>query len=532
MRIIIITCFLLLSAKLQAQDLNQMLVELDSKIEMKEFYTEEKLNTIQKLKTRLEVYSSDKNYAKEYETCLKLFNEYRSFIYDSAFYYIEKAKYTALAINDSVGYSNAKVKQGFVLLSSGLFKEAIDTLETVKVKILSDSIKAQYYSVIARSYYDLADYGMDPSFIKKYQQKGNSYLDIALNYTKVNTDEYWAREGLKRMKSEDWKGAKHAFTYWINNYDLSQHSMAIATSSLGYIYSITGSEDKAIEYLILAANADIESATKETVALRNLAKILFERGDKIRAYNYIISAMEDATFYNARHRKIEIAAILPIIEGERLALVESQKSKLILFSIITVALACLILGFLLIIYFQLKKLRKTKIKLQLSINNLNILNTQLREANQIKEEYIGYFFNINSEYIEKLNTFQKNVLRKINQRKYDDLLKLVKNTNMRKERQFLFHRFDEIFLKIFPDFINEFNKLFLEQNQIKIKPNELLNSELRIFGLIRLGINDNEKIATFLNFSVTTVYTYKTKVKARSIYKNNFEEKLMAIKAI
>jgi DNA-binding NarL/FixJ family response regulator len=123
------------------------------------------------------------------------------------------------------------------------------------------------------------------------------------------------------------------------------------------------------------------------------------------------------------------------------------------------------------------------------------------------------------------------VLRKINKKHYDDLLRLVKNTNMRKERQILFHQFDVVFLKIFPNFIKDFNALFPDNDQVVLKKNELLNSELRIFGLIRLGITDNEKIAKFLNFSVTTVYTYKTKIKAKSIYKNDFDEKLMAIKA-
>lgn len=531
MRILLIVFFLLLSTKSQAQDLDKILIELDSEIKMKEFYTQNKIKKIKKLKSRLEVYNSDNNNKKEYETCLKLFYEYQSFVYDSAFYYIEQAKQEALEMDESVSYDTAKIKQGFVLLSSGLFKEAIDTLKSIRVRILPDSIKSEYYSVFARTYFDLADYGRDPYFMKNQQKKGNSYLDTALVYTPINTNEYWARESLRRMKDEDWSGAKHAFNYWVNNYDLPKHYEAIATSSLGYIYSLTGSTDKAIQYLILAAITDIKNATKETVALRNLAKILFDLGYKTRAYDYIVLAMEDATYYNARHRKIEIATILPIIEGERLSLVESQKSKLIWLIVVTTSLAIFVFSFLVIIYKQLSKLKKTRSTLQKTIENLNVLNTQLEETDKIKEEYIGYFLNINSEYIDKLDKFQKDVLRKINTRHYDDLLRLVKNTNMRKERQILFHQFDVVFLKIFPNFIKDFNSLFSENDQVNLKPNELLNSELRIFGLIRLGINDNEKIAKFLNFSVTTVYTYKTKVKAKSIYRNDFDEKLMAIKA-
>jgi len=532
MRDLFTLIFILLSISIKAQDLDQLIGELEATIEKKELYTADKIRTIEKIKDKLEVYRSDNNNEKEYKTCLELFYEYQSFVYDSAFFYIEQAKQEALTMNDPVRYAHTKIKEGFVLLSSGLFKEAIDTLESVPIRILPDSIKAEYYSVIARTYFDLADYSQEPRFTTKHKQKGNLYLDTALLYVPENTNDFWAIESLKRMKDDDWRGAKHAFMYWVNNYDLPRHYEAIATSSLGYIYSMTGAQDKAIEYLILAAIADIKTATKETVALRNLANFLFQQGDKKRAYRYIILAMEDATYYNARHRKIEIATILPIIEGERLAVVESQKSRLVWLIVITATLAIFVLVFLLIIYRQLSKLRKVRRALQTTINELNEINIHLTEANQIKEEYIGYFFNVNSEYIEKLDSFQKNVLHKMTSRQYDELLKLVKNTNIRKERQLLFHRFDEIFLKIFPDFIKEFSKLFREEDRISLKPGELLNSELRVFALIRLGIEDNEKIARFLNFSVTTVYTYKTKVKARSLYRNSFEEKLMDIKAV
>ncbi|MCU4156539.1 hypothetical protein J1N10_11180 [Carboxylicivirga sp. A043] len=425
----------------------------------------------------------------------------------------------------------AKIKEGFVLLSSGLFTEAIDTLQSISLAQLPDSVKREYYSVIARTYYDLADYNRDPQFTSQHTTKGNAYLDSALLYVNENTNEYWAIESLRRMKKKDWKGAKYAFTYWMNNFDLPRHFDAIATSSLGYIYSLTGYEDKAIEYLILAAIADIKNATKETVALRNLANALFQRGDKKRAYRYIIMALEDATYYNARHRKIEIATILPIIEGERLAVVEAQKTKLIYYIVASTFLSVLVLAFLIIIYRQLKKITKIRKILQNTVNEQKELNSNLSEANQIKEEYIGYFFNVNSEYIEKMDDFQKHVFRKISARQFDDLHTLLKNTNLKKERQLLFHRFDEIFLKLFPNFIAEFNKLFPDEHQVVLKKGELLNSELRIFALIRLGITDNEKIAKFLNFSVTTIYTYKTKTKSKSYFREAFDEKIMDIKA-
>lgn len=332
------------------------------------------------------------------------------------------------------------------------------------------------------------------------------------------------------MKIPDWRGARYAFEYWMQNHELPRHHYAIATSSLGYIYSVTGNIDKAVEFLTKAAIADIKTATKETVALRNLANILFQQGEKKKAYRYIIMALDDATYYNARHRKIEIATILPIIEGERLAVVEGQKIKLIGYILALIILSVLVFVFLVVIYRQLGKINKVKLILQETNQHLNLINKNLVEANKIKEEYIGYFFNINSEFIEKIDAFQKNIYRKVVSRQYDDVLSILKSTDLKRERENLYQNFDEIFLKLFPNFVTEFNHLLAEEDHIVLKKDELLTPELRIFALMRLGIRDNEKIARFLNYSVNTIYTYKAKIKSKTIFRERFEEKLMSIR--
>jgi tetratricopeptide (TPR) repeat protein len=335
------------------------------------------------------------------------------------------------------------------------------------------------------------------------------------------------------MKSGDMEGSADAFNYLLSKYSLSDHEMAIATSSLGYVYSQLGRTNEAIDMLIKAAIADIKSSTKETVALRNLAVHLYNKGDVDRAYRYIKIAFDDATFYNARHRKIEIGAVLPIIEGERISTIERQKKQLMQYSVLLTLLSVLIIVFALIIYKQLKELKEVKRKLQETNNDLRLMNESLLETNKIKEKYIGYFFKVNSIYIEKIEEFQKAVHRKIVSRQFDDLDDLIKNSYFKKERENLYINFDKIFLKIFPHFVDEFNALFREEDRIILREDELLNTDLRIFALMRLGISDNEQIAKFLNYSVNTIYTYKTKIKNKSIVpRNEFEDRIMAIKAL
>jgi DNA-binding NarL/FixJ family response regulator len=104
---------------------------------------------------------------------------------------------------------------------------------------------------------------------------------------------------------------------------------------------------------------------------------------------------------------------------------------------------------------------------------------------------------------------------------------------LQNERQNLYKNFDKIFLKLFPHFIEEFNKLFKAEDYMVLEHGELLNTDLRIYALIRLGITDSEKIAKFLDYSVNTIYTYKTKLKQKTIVsRDKFEDYVMAIKAL
>ncbi len=457
---------------------------------------------------------------------LQLVYEYQSFIYDSAQYYIDRAKNAAYTLGDSKLISHIKIREGFVLLSSGLFKEAIDTLNSVNPVFLNDSLKCSYYSTMARAFYDIADYVRDPKFMPQYISQGNKYLDSALLYVIPNTNEFWAINSLQRMKMSVWSGAKFVFEYWMRNFELPRHHYAIATSSLGYIYHMTGFPDQAIEYFTLAAIADVKTATMETVALRNLANLLYGKGDEKRAYRFIVEAMNDASFYNARHRKLEIGKILPIIERGRMAVIENQRDRIITFSVfISILLIALIVA-LVVILIYFKRLNMARITIRKA-------NDKLTEANKIKDEYIAYFFSQNSEYIEKIESLQKWVSRKVVTKQFEGLKKFHQHVNIQNERMALYDRFDEIFLKLFPNFVEDFNKLLKPGEQIQLKEDQLLNTHLRIYALIRLGIHDNEKIASFLNYAVNTIYTYKTKITTKAICQSDqFSQKVMEIKPI
>ena len=97
----------------------------------------------------------------------------------------------------------------------------------------------------------------------------------------------------------------------------------------------------------------------------------------------------------------------------------------------------------------------------------------------------------------------------------------------------MFNTFDQVFIKIFPNFVEEVNKLFIKENQIWPKENEVLTTDLRIFALMRMGITDTETIAKILEYSEKTIYVYKMRIKAKAlIHGDEFDQRVMAIKAV
>jgi len=316
---------------------------------------------------------------------------------------------------------------------------------------------------------------------------------------------------------------------------VDNHEDAIAASSLAYINSLTNQHDDALINLIKAAISDIKSATKETVAMRNLATQLYQsHGDINQANKYIKLAMDDANFYNARHRKIEISSILPIIEKERFDSIERQRNLLVWLFLSVTILLVLFLGATLIIRKQLKKLKIARLTIQQQNEKVLLTNSELYEANKIKDKYIGHFFYVNYQYIDKLERMYRMINRKVAMKQYEEFPKLFKEADILNERKNMYISFDQTFLKLFPDFINEYKLLFPQDEIIHMEiENGSLTVEMRIFALIRLGIIESEKISKFLNYSIHTINTYKTKVKNKSIIQNElFEQKIMEIKSV
>jgi uncharacterized membrane-anchored protein YhcB (DUF1043 family) len=218
------------------------------------------------------------------------------------------------------------------------------------------------------------------------------------------------------------------------------------------------------------------------------------------------------------------------VEQDRYNLMKRQSNLFILAIVIAVMFICGLLVATLIIRRQVRKLHKAQKTIDDRNHALEQTNGQLEEANRIKTVYIGKLFYLNAEYINKVEKLYKMVDRKLAARQFEDLRLSLKESTLIAERKSMCADFDETFLKLFPDFVEKFNLMFEEKDRRLPDNDKSLTSEMRIFALMRLGVTDTERIANFLDYSVHTVYTYKTRVKNRSIVDNElFEQRIMEI---
>ena len=527
------------------------LKELDDCIEKRTSFEEIKKQRIQNL--AVSFYNENISVSNQYRLSAALFNEYRSYKYDSAYSFAGRMLQYAEVIKNPNQIAESKMNLAFSCVSAGLYKEASEISNSIDTTQLQLNCKADLYSFLSTLNIDMADFVTEP-YHSRYRENSLRYCknSIAL-FRKDSPEGIMANIRESQLENNYPKAIIVSEQYLLAKHP-SLHNFAIVASTLGFFYQTQGDTTKAIVYFAAAAAADIKMATKETSAIRQLAELLYVQGDIQRAYSYAILALDDANFYNARQRKIEVGRVLPIIEAGRFEIIKQQKDKLLIYSGIISILFILFMVSTLIILKQKKRLNSarlmilkqntdllesneqlTEIQKKISKQNVDLvhINERLKEVHKIKDEYIGYFFSTNSAYLDKTEDFRKMVVRKIKNRQFDELIQLTAVTDLRKEREDMFDLFDQIFMKLFPDFVIRYNELFSLEDRVYIKQDGMLTPEIRIFALIRLGITESERIAKFLDFSLSTVKNYKTKAKNRSFIQNElFEHKIMQIESV
>lgn len=538
-----------------SRELEEIFSKLDEMILRREEYREMKEERIRMLQKQ---FNNQVSIEESFYVNKLFYEEFYVYNADSAMAYADKNLDIALQLKRKDWEYVWKINKSFLLSATGLLKEAEDELKSVPVKELSGDVLTDYYGQMVYLWSHFGQYtgSQSENVQRSYLDKERMYRDSVYSVVKPSHPLYlWYKGCYFQYQGEDeMRKVIPELTQVLDSASLETRYDAMNAYILGSIYRDLGDMDNYMKYLAYSSMADITSCNKDIASLEELGTFLFSLGDIDRAYSYINYCLQNALFYNNRVRIMGISGIIDQINGVFQEHMRQQGERVRSYLVIVSVLSVVLLLSIIYIYFKLRQLATSRSKLREMNGELNRhvydlseaqkqlkevndklqalnvelkdVNAQLRESNYVKEEYIGYVFSICSNYINKLDEYRKNINRKIKTNQIDEVKAMTDRPTMaQKELKEFYKNFDAIFLHVYPSFVSDFNELLLPEERIVLKEGELLNTELRIYALVRLGINDSVKIAEFLHCSPQTVYNNRLKVRNKAIVpKEQFAE--------
>ncbi|QKJ61803.1 DUF6377 domain-containing protein [Flavobacterium sp. M31R6] len=517
------------------------MLEIDKTIENNSYYTQKKEHGITQLKVQLKRTNDPE---QKYKITQKLYNDYQSYQSDSALVYARKNFQIAENLNKLEKLNQAKFNLVAIMGTLGMYKEGIDVLNAITIAA-TPNLKGSFYGVSRVIYGQMADNASSQQEKEKYLLFSKKYRDSCVNFYPHNSTPFIIAKADWYLDNKNPEETLDLLLPFFSKIKQSDPNRAIISYIISQAYKLKKDRNQEKKWLSISALSDLQLAKKEYISLRSLAFLLYEDGDIERAYTYIKRSLDDAVICNARLRTYEISKMLPIISESYQQQNETNRYQLMVFLISAGFLVLVLLALLFLLFRQMKKLSKAKsdlssandklselnVELNTFNEKLNLSNNTLTEANFLKEIYIGRYMDQCSDYLGKLDEYQRKLNVLATTGKINDLVSAVKSKEyIENELKEFYANFDKTFLQLFPNFIDDFNALLIPTDAIQPKEGEQLNTELRIFALIRLGIKDSAKIAVFLRYSISTIYNYRSQLKNKSAGpRDEFEEKVMQI---
>ena len=542
-------CFLLFfscHSALAGESLDSLLNVLDKTIKEADTYVQIKENKLHELKK--EARKTPPFSVERYNLNNDIYLEYKVYSSDSALHYLNENMLLARQLNDKERELKIQLELSYLLSSIGMYMEAADILNSIDRQTLPSSLLGHYYTCYEHVYFEAgAAQPRYKMFASRYVKLSHAYRDsMQITLDPSSATYLWLRETQLR------EAGKYDEALEFSDRRLAESSFgtpqyALVAYQRFRLFESMGKKDEHLYYLVLSAISDVRSAIKEQSSLMVLAQELNSKGDLKRAYDYINFSWEISQFYKTRLRSWMNITPLSMINGNYQDIIKQQNRELLIYIVCVALLALLLVIALIYIYRQMKALSIAKKGLQevnerlFSLNeeleevnrHLRSTNLELSESNLIKEAYIARFFKLCSVYVDRLQAYRKLVNKKLQRGQVAELLKMTHLSNdiVTVEVQELYANFDSAFLHLFPNFVESLNALLLPDEQIVLKPDELLNTELRIFALIRLGIKDSSQIAELLHYSVNTIYNYRSRVKTKArVSRDDFEDLVAKIR--
>lgn len=519
-------------------DNNQLYKQLDAALAQRAHYVELKEKSLNEIKQGAKYVTSNEDKLKLYE---QLANDYKAYEYDSAMTYVNKGLLLAQKSNNILFNKRFRLSQTRLLITRGFYAEAKEILQKIAPKEDSRNYQFLYYYTLYELYNNWAAYCENNEFSKNYNQKKMEYLKKAIELSPKKDAFYYYLMGELYYFSNH-PNNNRTIQYYKKALNMEKGNSrlhAMTAFALSEVYKKANNLKLMEHYLLVAAISDITSATKENLALQDIALFIYKHKTRSlnKAQEYINLSLEDAYTYKSRLRRIEISSKLQLITN---AYTDDIKTTNRLLNIALLVIILLLLGVGISSLFIRKKNRllkqkkdeisATSDKMEKLNGQLHLINDELKDTNQKRERLVKVYIDLCYKNIERNQKLRTLAVRKIKANQSKELLSLLSSSSStEKENKEFLTEFDKAFLSLYPTFINELNQQLTESAHIQLKENGEMPPILRVCALLRLGITESSKIAGILSYSPQTVYNYRSILKNNAIDKEHFEENVLKL---
>lgn len=519
-------------------DNNQLYKQLDAALAQRAHYVELKEKSLNEIKQGAKYVTSNEDKLKLYE---QLANEYKAYEYDSAMTYVNKGLILAQKSNNIFFNKRFQLSQTRLLITRGFYAEAKEILQKIEPKEEPRDYQFLYYYTMYGLYNNWSTYCENNEFSKNYDLKKMEYLKKAIELSPKKDAFYYYLMGELYYFSNHPNNNKTIQYYKkaLNMEKTNSRLHAMTAFALSEVYQKANNLELMEHYLLVAAISDITSATKENVALQDIALFIYKHKTRSlnKAQEYINLSLEDAYTYKSRLRRIEISSKLQLITN---AYTDDIKTTNRLLNIALLVIILLLLGVGISSLFIRKKNRllkqkkdeisATSDKMEKLNGQLHLINDELKDTNQKRERLVKVYIDLCYKNIERNQKLRTLAVRKIKANQSKELLSLLSSSSStEKENKEFLTEFDKAFLSLYPTFVNELNQQLTESAHIQLKENGEMPPILRVCALLRLGITESSKIAGILSYSPQTVYNYRSILKNNAIDKEHFEENVLKL---
>ena len=585
MRILILTITFCLSILSVNADNNKLYERLDSAIAHRADYDAIKERKLQEIKLSIQYVSDTEGKLRIYE---QLINGYSPYIYEKAKTYVNEGANLAKQTGNWDYYNRLQIIKARLLIYRGFYTEAKECLDLLEIPQSDHRQNYLYNGAMCALYYNMNAYCKNTEFSQKYNTLFKEYLAKTIYYYPKKDAQYYYLKGVQLIVlNADITHISATLNKAIAMLKPDSHLYGMATYAMSKAYGMKKQQEEQERYLLLAAISDVMSSNNESLALQDVALMLYKKRNNLhKAQKYINLSLEDANKYNSRLRRVELYSNLHVILS---AYNEKHQKHSTWQDVAIISILGLMTVIVAAIVFVSRKNHSLKLKekeletlteqlsadnkqhkkdnkalqdsndalqnsndelkynnneLKYNNNELKNFNNELKDSNKAlqdsndefeytntkRESMANAFIMLCYQYIERLDSQRKLVIRKIKANQQNELLSMLSSSKRSaEESQNFFSQFDKIFLSLYPSFVKELNTLLVPEAQIQPTENNELTPTLRVAALVRLGVTESAKIAGILSYSPQTIYNYRSTLKNSAIDKEHFEECLQKL---